>query len=310
MLIHETAGITDTECRIQLNINSPIGENLKILGGEYSVFLKKEEDGIYMKSFIEKSFEKMLALNPGAFQEIGDYFSLTEKLESSEIHEVMVNLNSIPTVMMHQPFLSNGKMNILFSYRHTVAKDVSNTLLPVVLKNNFVYNIRIRPTKGAMETLLNMNKKRPLTVIRFSIHRDVHAGKKLMDALESSNSLGRLVNDYLEQGQFKIAVISEKPLELLEGIEEIPKMENSYWVRANNPILGKIMEKAASRGIYIDTTYIRPVKRHIQVTQFVPSIRATEYLQILFNTSLEEIQRNDVSVEIASPLTEELIELI
>ena len=26
MLIHETAGITDTECRIQLNINSPIGE--------------------------------------------------------------------------------------------------------------------------------------------------------------------------------------------------------------------------------------------------------------------------------------------
>ena len=56
MLIHETAGITDTECRIQLNINSPIGENLKILGGEYSVFLKKEEDGIYMKSFIETSF--------------------------------------------------------------------------------------------------------------------------------------------------------------------------------------------------------------------------------------------------------------
>ena len=155
-----------------------------------------------------------------------------------------------------------------------------------------------------------MNESRPLTVIRFSIHRDVHADRKLMDALESSNSLGRLVNDYIERGQFKIAVTSEKPLELLEGIEEIPKMENSYWVKANNPILRKIMEKAASRGIYIDTTYIRPVKKHIQVTQFVPSIRSTEYLQILFNTSLEEIQRNDVSVEIANPLTEELIELI
>jgi hypothetical protein len=91
-----------------------------------------------------------------------------------------------------------------------------------------------------------------------------------MDNLESSGTIGRLVTDYIDKKQFRMAVISEKPLELLPGIEKIPGDGNFYWITINNPILGKVMEKAGSRGIYIDTTYFQIEKKHLVITQFIP----------------------------------------
>jgi hypothetical protein len=310
MFIHQIAGITDTECILQLNIKSAAAENLKIIGGDHSVFLKKEADGVYMKVFVEQSIEPKLALNPEAFQNISGYLALTEKFESSVIHEFIKHINSVPTAMMHQPYLSRGKLNIVFSYRHTFSKKISDIMVPVVTTPELVHNISIHPSKGALERILRMNSDRPITVIRYSVHRDAHNDKRMMDLLESSNSIGRMVNDYLETKKFKLAVISEKPMASDENIESVPDMPNSYWITINNPILGKIIEKAASRGIYIDTTYIMPVDKKIVITQFVPRVRALEYIQILFSTSMEEIQRNDVSIEMANDLNEDLIKHI
>ena len=257
MLISETTGINDLECHIKLNIDSFMAQNLKILGVDYTVFLRKEGDDVYMKTFVDKSFENVIVTYTDELQQIGNYFSMTEKLKSPIIFELLSSLNSIPTVMMHNPYLSDGMLNIIFSYMHRYSKDVTDALIPITSTNNLVADISIHPSGGALTTLLNFSKIRPLTVIRFRIHRDAHRDKKLMDNLESSGSIGRLVRDYSDEMQFMMAVISEKPLELLPGVEKVQGKENYYWITINNPILGKVMEKAGSRGIYIDTTYFQ-----------------------------------------------------
>ncbi len=257
MLISETTGINDLECHIKLNIDSFMAQNLKILGVDYTVFLRKEGDDVYMKTFVDKSFENVIVTYTDELQQIGNYFSMTEKLKFPIIFELLSSLNSIPTVMMHNPYLSDGMLNIIFSYMHRYSKDVTDALIPITSTNNLVADISIHPSGGALTTLLNFSKIRPLTVIRFRIHRDAHRDKKLMDNLESSGSIGRLVRDYSDEMQFMMAVISEKPLELLPGVEKVQGKENYYWITINNPILGKVMEKAGSRGIYIDTTYFQ-----------------------------------------------------
>ena len=257
MLISETTGINDLECHIKLNIDSFMAQNLKILGVDYTVFLRKEGDDVYMKTFVDKSFENVIVTYTDELQQIGNYFSMTEKLKFPIIFELLSSLNSIPTVMMHNPYLSDGMLNIIFSYMHRYSKDVTDALIPITSTNNLVADISIHPSGGALTTLLNFSKIRPLTVIRFRIHRDAHRDKKLMDNLESSGSIGRLVRDYSDEMQFMMAVISEKPLELLPGGEKVQGKENYYWITINNPILGKVMEKAGSRGIYIDTTYFQ-----------------------------------------------------
>ena len=257
MLISETTGINDLECHIKLYIDSLMAQNLKILGIDYTVFLRKEGDDVYMKTFVDKSFENVIVTYQNELQQIGNYFSMTEKLKFPIIFELISSLNSIPTVMMHNPYLSDSMLNIIFSYMHRYSKNVTDALIPATSTNNLVADISIHPSGGALTTLLNFSKIRPLTVIRFRIHRDAHRDKKLMDNLESSGSIGRLVRDYSDEMQFMMAVVSEKPLELLPGIGKVQGKENYYWITINNPILGKVMEKAGSRGIYIDTTYFQ-----------------------------------------------------
>lgn len=310
MLISETTGINDMECHIKLNIDSFMAQNLKLLGKDYTLFFRKEGDDVYIKTFVDKSFEHMLVPNPDAFQQIDNYFSITEKLKFPIIFEFISSLNSIPTVMMHRPYLSDGMLNIVFSYMHTYSKNVTDAFIPVTSGSKLVADVSIHPSSGALATLLNFSKIRPLSVIRFRIHRDAHDDRKLMDNLESSGTIGRLVTDYIDKKQFRMAVISEKPLELLPGIEKIPGDGNFYWITINNPILGKVMEKAGSRGIYIDTTYFQIEKKHLVITQFIPKIRTIEYMQILFNTSIAEINRNDVAIDIATPLSEHIINFL
>ncbi|WMT53479.1 hypothetical protein [Ferroplasma acidiphilum] len=310
MLISETTGINDMECHIKLNIDSFMAQNLKLLGKDYTLFFRKEGDDVYMKTFVDKSFEHMLVPNPDAFQQIDNYFSITEKLKFPIIFELISSLNSIPTVMMHYPYLSDGMLDIIFSYMHRYSKNVTEALIPITSVNKLVGDISIHPSGGALQTLLNFSKTRPLTVIRFRIHRDAHDDRKLQENLESAGSIGRLVTDYIDKKQFRMAVISEKPLELLPGVEKIPGEENFYWITINNPILGKVMEKAGSRGIYIDTTYFQIEKKHLVITQFIPKIRTIEYMQILFNTSMAEINRNDVAIDMVTPLSEHIINFL
>ena len=310
MLISETTDINDLECHIKLYIDSLMAQNLKILGIDYTVFLRKEGDDVYMKTFVDKSFENVIVTYQNELQQIGNYFSMTEKLKFPIIFELISSLNSIPTVMMHNPYLSDSMLNIIFSYMHRYSKNVTDALIPATSTNNLVADISIHPSGGALTTLLNFSKIRPLTVIRFRIHRDAHRDKKLMDNLESSGSIGRLVRDYSDEMQFMMAVVSEKPLELLPGIGKVQGKENYYWITINNPILGKVMEKAGSRGIYIDTTYFQIEKKHLVITQFIPQIRALEYMQILFSTSMAEINRNDVAIYTVTPFTEQIINFL
>jgi hypothetical protein len=310
MLIHESPGIIDTECVLELNINSFMAENLKIIGKTFTVFIKKESDGVFMQTFMDPSLREKLMLNPDAFQNISGYLSYTEKIENSVIPEFMETLVKIKTAMLHQPYLKDGKLYIPVSYRHNFSKEISDSILPMTAIPGLVSNVKIHPVGGTLEILQRRNVDRPVTVIRFSVSAGAHTDRKLISILEESDSLGRVVNDFGSGDNFHIAVLTRKPLQLNGSIEAIPGKELGYWVNLNSPLLGRLLRKANSRGIYLDITFIRVENKRIIFTQFVPKMMAMDYIQILYNTSMEEIKRNDVAVELVSELSNNILQYI
>ncbi|WMT50848.1 MAG: hypothetical protein RE471_07680 [Ferroplasma sp.] len=310
MLIHENLGIIDTECVIELNIKSLMAENLKIIGKTFTVFIKKEPEGIFMQTFMDSSLKEKLMLNPDAFQSISGYLSYTEKFENPAILEFMESLVKIKTAMLHQPYLKDGKLYIPVSYRHTFSREISDAILPMTVIPGMVTDVEIHPVGGTLEILQRRNRERPVKVLRFSVSAGAHTDRNLISALEEVDSLGRVVNDYGSGDKFHIAVLTKKPLPLNVSIESIPGMEMAYWVNLESPLLGKLLRKANSRGIYLDINFIRIENGRIIFTQFVPKMMAMSYIQILYNTSLEEIKRNDVAVELVSDLSDYILQYI
>ncbi len=310
MLIHENPGIIDTECVLELNLKSLMAENLKIIGETYTVFIKREADGIFMQTFMDSSLKERLMLNSDAFQNISGYLSYTEKLENPVIPEFMESLVKIKTAMLQQPYLKDGKLYVSVSYRHNFSKEISDAILPMTSIPGLVTNVNIHPVNGTLEILQRRNRERPVTVVRFSVSAGAHTDRKLISMLEEADSLGRVVNDFGYGDSFHIAVLTKKPLLLNDSIESIPGMEFGYWVNLTSPLLGKILRKANYQGIYLDITFIRIENNRIIFTQFVPRLMAMNYIQILYNTSIEEVKRNDVAVELVSDLSDNILQYI
>ncbi len=310
MLIHETSGIIDTECILELNIKSLMAENLKIIGKTFTVFIKKEQDGVFMQTFMDSSLKEKLMLNPDAFQSISGYLSYTEKFENTVIPEFMESLVKIKTAMLHQPYLKGGKLYIPVSYRHNFSREISGAILPLTSIPGLVTNVNIHPVSSTLEILQRRNIERPLTVVRFSVSAGAHTDRKFISMLEEADSLGRVVNDYGLGDSFHIAVLTRKPLPLNQSIENIPGKEMGYWVNFTSPLLGKILRKANFRGIYLDITFIRVENNRIIFTQFIPRLMAMDYINILYTTSIDEIKRNDVAVELVSDFSDNILQYI
>jgi hypothetical protein len=310
MLIHESPGIIDTECILELNIKSLMAENLKIIGKTFTVFVKKESDGVFMQTFMDPSLKEKLMLNSDAFQNISGYLSYTEKLENTVIPEFMKALVKIKTAMLHQPYLKDGKLYISVSYRHNFSKDISDAILPMTAIPGLVTNVDIHPVSSTLEILQRRNKERPVTVVRFSVSGGAHTDRKLISMMEESDSLGRVVNDFGSGDRFHIALLTRKPLPLNGSTEVIPDKEFGYWINLTSPLLGRILRKANSRGIYLDITFIRIEHNRIIFTQFVPRLMAMNYIKILYSTSMEEIKRNDVAIELVSDLSDNILQYI
>lgn len=310
MLIHESPGIIDTECVLELNIKSPMADNLKLIGKTFTVFIKKEPDGIFMQTFMDSSLKEKLMLNPDAFQIISGYLSYTEKFENTAIPEFMEALAKIKTAMLHQPYLKDGKLYIPVSYRHNFAGEISDAILPMTAIPGLVNNVDIHPVSGTLEILQKRNRERPVTVVRFSVSAGAHRDRKLISMLEESDSLGRVVNDFGSGDNFHIAVLTRKPLPLNGSVESIPGKELGYWINLTSPLLGKLLRKANSRGIYLDITFIRVENSRIIFTQFIPRMMAMSYIQILYSTSMDEIKKNDVALELVSDLSDNILQYI
>lgn len=310
MLIHETPGIIDTECIIEMNVNSFMAENLKIIGKSYTVFLKKESDGIFMETFLDSSLKERLMLNPEAFQNISGYLSYTEKLDNDVIPEFLDSLSKIKTAMLHQPYLKDGKLYIPVSYRHNFSKEVSDIILPMTTIPHLVGNVTINPVNSTMDILKVRNKERPISIVKFSLPAEINPDRDIIKMIEDANSLGRMVNIYSSDDLFKIALLTKKPFPEHKSVEKIPGVENGYWINLKNPFFGKVLKKANARGIYMDINYITVENNRIVITQFLPKMRVMEYVQILYNSNMEEMRSNNLSIELISEFSDYILQYI
>ena len=310
MLIHETPGIIDTECIIEMNIKSFMAENLKIIGKTYAVFLKKESAGIFMQTFIESSLIEKLMLNPDAFQKISGYLSYTEKLDSDIELEFMNSVTKIKTAMLHQPYIKDGKLYIPISYRHNFSKEMSDTILPMTAIPGLVSNITINPVANTMDILRRRNKERPIAVIRFSLPSEIGNDMQLVKIMEDADSLGRVVNRHGDYDNFLLALLTRKPPSEHKSIEKIPGVDNGYWVNFVNPFFGNILKKANARGIYLDMNYISVENNRVVITQFLPKMRIMEYVQMLYNSGMEQLKTNNLSIELLSEFSDYILQYI
>ena len=310
MLIHETPGIIDTECMLELNINSFMAENLKIIGKSYAVFLKEEAEGTFMETFIDSSLKDTLMLNPEAFQNISGYMSYTEKLDNNVIPKFMSSVSKIKTAMPHQPYLKDGKLYIPISYRHNFAKEMSDAILSIINIPKLVSNVTINPVNSTMDILKRRNKERPITIVKFTLPAELTPDPDLIKILKDADSLGRVVNIYRGDDQFRIALLTRRPLPLNKSIEKIPDMENAYWVNLASPFFGRVLKKANQRGINLDINYICMEQNRIAITQFLPKMRAMEYVQLLYNSSQEEMKSNNLSIELISEFSDYILQYI
>jgi hypothetical protein len=310
MLIHETSGIIDTECIIEININSFMAENLKIIGKSYAVFLKEEAESTFMETFIDSSLRESLITNPESFESVSGYLLYTERLDNNLILKFMKSVSKIKTAMLHQPYLKDGKLYIPVSYRHNFSKEISDAILSIVTIPKLVSNVTITPVNSTMDILKIRNKERPIMIVKFTLPASLTPDQELIKIMKDADSLGRVVNSFGNDDRFQIALLTKKPLPTNKSIEKIPDIENGYWVNLISPFFGEVLKKANARGINLDINYISMEQNRIAITQFVPKMRAMEYIQMLYNTSLETMKANNLSIELISEFNDYILQYI
>ncbi len=304
MLINSIHSKIDMQCKLYIKVESYIFRISSVHDMVMPVFLTESNNELYLRVFIEKNNMVVAMKNLMGFiesEERNNYYVLTEKIFDSNVKELIDALFKIPSVIMAEPSIENGKLVIEFRFHHNYSKKVSDVLSLKIMKPLFIDKIEYQPAEDILTMLMKKNEKKKISVIKYKIPIESYEDKNLIDAVKKHNVIVEIIDSYKNLDYFNTIVYSD---DNIDGLTKIA--DNIYYTKIKTVMLEKLREKANSIGIYRDAIFGTIEGNYIVMTAFLSAYRAIDYMKILFSNSYELAGKNTVSLDIVCQLSNDI----
>ncbi|WMT50736.1 MAG: hypothetical protein RE471_07075 [Ferroplasma sp.] len=274
------------ELKIELNALP-----LAISGGldlEAPCSITRDEDELFMTICIPKitGYEKLVPFFPLlGVDERQLYYTSRKKIVNESIADLIRKLDSITGLEI--PYTKvEGKYLVLIGFMHessTMAfSDLLSEYLPI---KGVVAKVTLRPTSGFLDYMEDWCVNLKSIVISLPI--SVFGNYRVVKALKNTGAIGQFIDNYPNNGQFRLLIFANKDMKEFDGMEELSGDDHIYLTRTDEDILLFLANKAMKKNISWNFLFMYADDDKLYMNFILPDFRAKEYFNLIVDTEMD-----------------------
>ncbi len=279
----ELGDVIASRCIISISGNSPLLEH----SGRHEIYapiiVSNDGDSMILILSMKKNenTDKFMELLPRIFHtEIkGNSWLIKSPLKLFPEVAIIDDLIKIPSVIMQQLYLKNGKLFIDLRFHESRSKEISNFIVDHLTDEGKIVLESLIPRSSAMSFLTEMNSMAPITFISYSV--PLFNADPIERMLSSGDSIAEIKKN--SGPNYQALIFSKSPINKQDDFITISKENNLYETWGNNPILKEIRKISNVNSIFRLALFLEVSEGRVIVSTFIPTYQAMEFIRLISN---------------------------
>ena len=232
-----------------------------------------------------RDVDRFTTLFPRVFngEEKGDSWLIKFPLKSFPELSIIDEINKIPSVIMQNLYLQNGKFMFDIRFHRSRSSEVSSIIMDHLADDDGKIALESFTLRsGAISFLTGMNSKVPLTLITYSI--PAFNEDPIERCLSSDDSIAEI--EKKPGSNYRALIFSKSPITERDDLITISEEDNLYETWGDNPILREIRTIGNDNSILRLAHFLRVSEGRLIVSVFIPAVQAMDFIRIIAGVSL------------------------
>ncbi|MEM0139612.1 MAG: hypothetical protein QXZ44_03255 [Ferroplasma sp.] len=313
MKILEIDGMCDLKIKLEINSTLSLSNISKYLKVRMSVFIKSNyEPGstAFLKFFIYKPLDpeiKSLLLNSFSGIEKENYIVIIKDFMDSRIIELINKLNQVPTLIMSETTVEEGKLILRMRINHNFIGELSSLLSGYISIPYFIDDILIGKNEGLQFLLSKKNARIPLYFLKYSVPIALLSDDPDVKIIAGSDCVINVHGMEYPDSAFNSLIFSKDKLLKSDNMKKLMENDNIYQFYFKNEFLSGIREIANDHGIFRNDEIIKINGNNMEGFLTIASSMIMDYVDILFSSSMSYFKKNVITINIICPFDSELL---
>ncbi|MHB8396547.1 MAG: hypothetical protein ACYDAZ_04325 [Thermoplasmataceae archaeon] len=284
LLIRDIEKKLDMRGIVSVEQEGPLFEALKDSEISVPAFIFEQDEKRYLQAYFpdgNSKYKKLLS--DLSYQERHGFLAVQQRINNVRQMDLATEIFETPSMVMNNIYIFNGRVYFDFRFHRNYVEKVSDTLSSFMENYESTRLWYMGPTRGVSETIEKVNEIMPLSVIRYRVPSDPLSDVNY-SMIVRYGLIGEIENKKVVNGGFQTLIYSTRGLSIDEskGLSKISEEDQVYGTVLFNRFLLEIRKKANSLFIPRVAYFVRALGNKIEVTTFLPSSAAEEYVRMLF----------------------------
>ena len=279
----ELDDVIASRCIISISGDSPLLEHSARHEIYAPIIVSNDGDSMNVILSMKKNenADKFIELLPRIFktESKGNSWLIKSPLKLFPEVAIINDLIKIPSVIMQQLYLKNGKLFIDLRFHESRSKEISNFIVDHLTDDGKIVLESLLPRSSAMSFLIEMNSMAPITFISYSV--PLFNADPIERMLSSGDSIAEIKKN--SGPNYQALIFSKSSINKHDDFITISEKNNLYETWGSNPILKEIRTICNDNSIFRLALFLEVIEGRLMVSTFIPTYQAMEFIRLLSN---------------------------